>query len=249
MFNIWIAPLVSVVIVSLISLVGVITLSLNMVRFKQVILYFVSFAAGAMLGDAFIHLVPEAFQKSSFFLQSSVYILVGIVIFFILEKIIFWRHCHLPPSKNHIHPVGTMNLIGDGVHNFMDGIIVAASYLVSIPLGIATTIAVVLHEIPQEIGDFGVLIHAGYSKNKAIFYNFLSATAAILGTVLTVLIGTRAESIVDFLIPFTIGGFIYIAAADLIPEIHHENRTERSILQLIFFVMGIVVMALLLFLD
>ncbi|PIS40902.1 MAG: ZIP family metal transporter [Candidatus Kerfeldbacteria bacterium CG08_land_8_20_14_0_20_43_14] len=238
--------IVSVFAVSLISLIGVFTLSIQANKFKKWLLYMVSFAAGAMLGDGFIHLLPESIAKNRSVESISFSILAGIVIFFILEKIIFWRHCHQPTSENHIHPVGPINLIGDGFHNFIDGIIIAASYIVSIPLGVATTVAVLMHEIPQEIGDFGVLLHAGYTRKQAIGFNFLSASAATLGTIITLLVGEKAGGIVDFLLPFTIGGFIYIAAADLIPEVHHERHTSQSFLQLFYFLLGIGLMALLL---
>lgn len=247
--QIWLAAILSVVIVSLISLAGVFSLYVNTRRLRHFLLYMVSFAAGAMIGDAFLHLLPEAIEKASNIRTVSVGILVGIVIFFTLEKFLFWRHCHTPTTEQHPHPVGLMNLISDGVHNFLDGVIIAASYLVSIPLGIATTIAVVLHEIPQEVGDFGILLHAGYSRKKALFFNFLTACLAILGTLITLIVGQRIENFVQFLIPITLGGFIYIAAADLLPEIHGEEHTGRSVLQFIFFILGILVMALLLLLE
>ncbi|MFA6587881.1 MAG: ZIP family metal transporter [Patescibacteria group bacterium] len=245
----WIFSIISVLAVSLVSLIGVFTLSMQGNKLKKWILYMVSFAAGAMLGDAFIHLLPESVKENSSIETVAFSILTGIVIFFVLEKIIFWRHCHQPTSKNHIHAVGPINLIGDGFHNFIDGIIIGASYLVSIPLGIATTVAVLIHEIPQEIGDFGVLLHAGYTRKQAIGFNFLSASAAMLGTILTLIIGQRAEGLVHFLLPFTIGGFIYISAADLMPELHGEKHTKESFLQLFYFLLGIGLMALMLLLD
>ncbi len=244
--QVWSAAILSVLIISLISLVGVFTLFMNTTRLKHFLLFMVSFAAGAMIGDAFIHLLPEAIAKASNVRMVSVGVLVGIVVFFTLEKFLFWRHCHTPTTEQHPHPVGLMNLISDGVHNFLDGVIIAASYLVSIPLGIATTIAVVLHEIPQEVGDFGILLHAGYTRQKALFFNFLTACLAILGTVVTLIVGVRIEGFVQFLVPITLGGFIYIAAADLLPEIHSEEHTGRSVLQFIFFILGILIMALLL---
>jgi zinc and cadmium transporter len=249
MIKIWIFSIVSVFVVSLVSLIGVFTLSMQGNKLRKWLLYLVSFAAGAMLGDAFIHLLPESIRENKSVEAVAFSILIGIVVFFILEKVIFWRHCHQPISETHIHPVGPINLIGDGFHNFIDGIIIGASYIVSIPLGIATTIAVLVHEIPQEIGDFGVLLHAGYTRKQAIGFNFLSATTAILGTILILIFGARAGSVVNFLVPFTIGGFIYIAAADLIPEVHHEKHTYQSFLQLFVFLLGIGLMTLLLLLG
>ncbi|MEK7639626.1 MAG: ZIP family metal transporter [Patescibacteria group bacterium] len=249
MVNIWSAAILSVVIVSLISLASVFTFFMNVNRLRQFLLYMVSFAAGAMIGDAFLHLLPEAIEKASNVRTVSLGVLIGIVVFFMLEKFLFWRHCHMPTTEQHPHPVGLMNLISDGVHNFLDGVIIAASYLVSIPLGIATTIAVFLHEIPQEVGDFGILLHAGYTRKKALFFNFLTACLAILGTVVTLILGQRIENFVQFIIPITLGGFIYIAAADLLPEIHGEEHTGRSVLQFFFFIFGIIMMALLLLLE
>ncbi len=249
MSSVWIYTIVSVVVVSAVSLVGVFTLSINIDRLRKWLLYMVSFAAGALLGDAFIHLLPEVLEEADDVSIISLYILAGIIFFFILEKVIYWRHCHLPTTEMHPHPVGMINLVGDGFHNFIDGAIIAGSYLISVPVGIATTLAVVLHEIPQEIGDFSILIHAGYTKAKALLFNLGSGLVAIAGAVLTILVGSLVEHAALFLVPFTIGGFIYIAAADLIPEIHREEHTGRSFLQLFYFLLGIGIMGALLLLE
>jgi len=249
MAEVWIYTIVSVFIVSLVSLIGILTLSINMEKLRKVLLFLVSFAAGSLLGGAFIHLLPEAFEESGNATMIPFYILLGIVLFFILEKFLCWRHCHIPTSKEHPHPLGINNIVGDGFHNFVDGMIIAASYMVSIPLGIATTIAVLLHEIPQEIGDFGILIYAGFTKKKALFFNYLSAFTAVIGAVFTIIIGSSIAGIQDFLIPFTIGGFIYIATADLIPELKKEINLGKSVLQLVAFLFGIGIMALLLLFE
>lgn len=249
MTTVWIYTIVSVVIVSAVSLIGVFTLSMGIDRMRKWLLYLVSFAAGGLLGDAFIHLLPEVFEESDAIGLISFYILVGFIIFLILEKIIFWRHCHLPTTETHPHPVGAINLIGDSFHNLIDGAIIAGSFMISIPVGIATTVAVILHEIPQEMGDFSILIHAGYTKAKALFFNLISAVISVLGAVATLMIGESVEHVTTFLIPFTIGGFIYIAAVDLIPEIRREEHTGRSLLQLLYFLLGIGIMALLLFAE
>ena len=249
MFQTWLYTILSVLAVSLVSLVGIFTIPISIEKLKRILLFLVSFAAGALLGDAFIHLLPESFEKADSFLKISLFILLGIVFFFILEKILFWYHCHIPTSEEHPHPVGIINLVGDGFHNLIDGVIIAGSFLLSPPIGLATALAVLLHEIPQEIGDFGILLHAGYTRQKALLFNFLSALAAVLGAVFTLIIGVKIEGITQFIIPFTIGGFIYIAAADLIPTIHREEHTGHSFLQLLFFLMGVGVMALLLLLE
>ena len=160
MLETWVYTLVSVLIISFLSLIGAITLSLKREKLNHVLLYFISFSAGALFGDALIHLLPEAVKESGFSLNISLYILLGIIISFIVEKIIHWRHCHIQ-TKEHVHPFALMNLFGDAVHNLLDGVIIGASYIAGIPLGIATTLAVIFHEIPQEIGDFGVLLKGG----------------------------------------------------------------------------------------
>jgi zinc and cadmium transporter len=248
MMTIWFYTIGSVIIVSLISLIGVFFLSIDRKRLAKMLLFMVSFAAGALMGDSFLHLLPES-TEGGMQLKISVFILAGILTFFILEKIISWRHCHIPTSEEHPHPVGVMNLIGDGFHNTLDGMIIGGSFLVSVPLGISTTLAVILHEIPQEIGDFGILIHAGYSVRRALFFNFLCALTAVLGAALTLAIGLKSESVSAFLVPFTIGSFVYIATADLIPELKKETALKKSSLQLLFILLGVGVMGILLLLE
>ena len=155
----------------------------------------------------------------------------------------------MPTTEDHPHPLALMNIVGDATHNFIDGLIIAGSYLVSIPVGIATTLAVIFHEIPQEIGDFGVLLHGGFSKQKALMFNFLSALTAILGAVVALLISSFVENITIFLAPFAAGIFIYIAGTDLIPELHKEVEVKKSFIQLLWFVLGIGVMLALLLLE
>lgn len=244
---IWFYAISSILAVSLISIFGIITLFLNTEKLKKVLLFLVSFSAGALLGDAFLHLLPEVIEENGFGLNISFSILAGIAAFFVIEKIIHWHHCHhAMPSEHHIHPFAITNLVGDGVHNFIDGIIIAASYLVSLPVGIATTIAVILHEIPQEIGDFGVLIQGGFSKAKAIFFNFITALIAVAGGIFALLVSNYTENITLYLVPFAAGGFIYVASADLIPEIHKETNAKKSLVQFFSFLLGITVMLLLL---
>lgn len=247
--NTWLFAFVSVVVVSLLSLVGVLTLSVQEKYIRKAILYLVSFAVGALFGDALIHLLPEAFENIGSSLTVSLLVLSGIVIFFVLEKFVCWRHCHIIESEKHYHPVVVMNLVGDFIHNFLDGIIIGASYVVSIPLGLATTIAVVLHEIPQEIGDFGVLIHGGLSVKKALLYNFFSALAALLGLFLVFALGSLASSFSIYLLPVAAGGFLYIAGSDLIPELKHETKIAASIGQLLAIILGIGVMMALLLIE
>jgi len=245
----WIYAFVSVVVVSLLSLVGIVTLSIQKKYIRRIIIYLVSFAVGALFGDALVHLLPEAFESIESSLTVSLLVLAGIVIFFVLEKFVCWRHCHIIESEKHYHPIIVMNLVGDFIHNFLDGVIIGASYVVSIPLGLATTVAVILHEIPQEIGDFGVLLHGGMSVKKALLYNFLSALAALLGLFLVFALGSLASSFSVYLLPVAAGGFLYIAGSDLIPELKHETKIAASVGQLLAILLGIGLMIGLLFLE
>lgn len=242
---IWGYALASVTAVSLVSLVGIVTISLNPRRLQQAIFLLVSLAVGALFGDAFIHLLPEAFEQTGPTLHASLYILAGIFTFFLLEKFLLWRHEHLPPEHVAIHPVGYMNLVADALHNLIDGMIIGASYLAGLSVGLATTIAVVLHEIPQEMGDFGVLVQAGFSKSKALYLNLLSASLSIVGAVLALVVGAQMQQVPDAILPFTAGGFIYIAGSDLVPELHKERAPVRSLLQLGAIGIGVSLMLLL----
>jgi zinc and cadmium transporter len=250
MNEVWLYSILSVFLVSLISLIGLFTLGIAVEKLRKFLIYTISFSAGALFGDAFIHLLPEIIEsETGFTLISAISILGGILIFFILEKVIHWQHCHMPITKTHVHPFAYMNLVGDSLHNFIDGLIIAGSYLASVPVGIATTFAVLLHEIPQEIGDFGVLIHGGFSKGRAIFLNFLTALVAVLGTVVALVLGNYVPNIQQILVPIAIGGFLYIAGSDLIPELHKETKVWISIGQIIAFIMGILIMLSLLLLE
>lgn len=215
----------------------------------KILIYMISFAAGALLGDAFFHLLPEVVAEMGFTIWISFYVMVGIGLSFFVEKVVRWRHCHHVTTADHPHPFAWMNLFGDGVHNFIDGLIIGASYLVSVPVGIATTVAVILHEIPQEIGDFGVLLHGGFSKGKALLLNFLTALTAIVGVFIALLMASYVEGITGILIPLAAGGFIYIAVADLIPELHKEVAVSRSILQFLFGTLGVALMVGMMFLP
>ncbi len=202
------------------------------------------------MGDAFIHLIPEAFEESTNSNFTSILIIVGILFFFVLEKFLHWHHHGEDTEEEmHIHPVGKLILFSDGVHNFLDGIIIAASFMVSIPVGIATTLAVILHEIPQEVGDFAVLMHSGYSRLRALWLNFLSALTALLGVVVFIVFGQLAESLTYYALPVAAGGFIYIALSDLIPELHKTKEAKHSGYQLTAVVFGVLMMYLLKFLE
>ncbi|HIH37437.1 ZIP family metal transporter [Candidatus Woesearchaeota archaeon] len=241
-----ILALISVLLVSLVSIVGIIFLGMKAERLKDILIYMISFSAGAMFGDAFLHMLPEATSEFGFTKEISLVVLFGIGFSFIVEKVIHWRHCHMPITKEHHHPFALMNLWGDAFHNLIDGLIIGASYLASLPVGLATTTAVILHEIPQEIADYGVLIHGGFSRKKALLVNFLTALTAVIGTLLALIIGARIEGIVVYFLAFAAGNFIYIAGADLIPELHKEVKLQKSFMQVVTFALGVFVMMALL---
>jgi len=249
MVPVWLWSLVSVAVVSAVSLIGIVTLALNERWVRSALIFLVSFAVGALFGDAFLHILPEAFEHAPSPATPSMLVLLGIFLFFILEKFIYWRHCHAGACDFHKKPLVWVNLIGDGVHNFIDGVLIAASYGVSFSIGLATTLAVVFHEIPQEVGDFGVLMHGGFSRRQALGYNFLCSLLAFAGALAVLLIGPSVQGLSHMVIPVAAGGFIYIAGSDLIPELHREAGAGRSLLQLLAIVLGTGVMALLLLFE
>lgn len=263
MESVWWYSIVSVLIVSLVSFVGVLTLGIKSEKLKRILIYFISFSAGALFGDAFIHLVPEIIKESGWTIYVSAYLLAGIIIFFILEKIVHFQqyHCHgeecerelenkVHKSKHkHIESFAYMSLIGSTLHNFIDGIIIAASYLVNFQIGLATTLAVILHEIPHELGDFSILVHGGFKKSKALFVNFISALVSLLGMAFTLLLNSSVNNLTMIVVPIATGGFIYVAGSDLIPELHKHGGLKTSIIQVLTFIIGILIMAALLVLG
>lgn len=251
---VWVYTLISVFLVSFIAFTGIFFLSLKKSVLEKLLLFLVSFAVGALVGDAFLHLLPEVLKAGLDPFTFAVYALFGIVIFFIIEKVLRWQHRHLfKQHQRHQHkhpmikPYVWMNLFGDGIHNFVDGMIIAGSFMVSVPLGVTTSFAVLLHEGAQEIGDFAILVKGGLTRAKALMYNFLSALVSVVGAVLTLLIGSRISGLENFLIPFTFAGFIYIAFANLIPELHEEDSPKQLALQVVGLLLGIGVMAGLLY--
>lgn len=233
--------LLSTFIVSAISFIGILSFVLNKRILGGILLILVALSAGALIGGAFLHLIPEAAEmidiKTVF-----IYALAGFALFFILERILHWRHCH--EEECSIHSFAYMNLWGDGLHNFIDGLIIAGSFVAGIPLGITTTIAVALHEIPQEISDFGVLVYGGFSRKKAILMNFAVALAAMIGGVLGFFLSGWTKSSVPLLLSIAAGGFIYISASDLVPELHKEKSLKKAMLAFAFFIAGILLMLL-----
>lgn len=245
----------SVTLVGAVSLAGMLTLSMSETRVRRLATFFVSFAAGALLGDTFIHLVPEIFAdaRGSRALRASLLILAGMLLFFVVEKLL--RHQHGLLHRHHHDGIerpelAGVNILGDAIHNYIDGLLIGASWLASPALGISTTLAVLLHEIPQELGDFGILIHSGLTVRQAALLNAGSAAVAILGTATAVLAGAVAHrQMTQVLVPLTAGGFVYIAAADLIPELQHDRSLRALVVQTALIACGIAVMALLTLVD
>jgi zinc and cadmium transporter len=230
--------------------VGLLVLSINQKFLSRITFFLVAVAAGALMGDAFIHLIPESLESSSNITLTMLMIIGGILTFFILEKYLHFHHEHDEcRHENEIKPVGPLILISDGIHNILDGMIIGISYLVSLPVGIATTIAVIFHEIPQEVGDFGVLLHAGYSKSRALFYNFLSALGAIIGLGIVLILPPLSRENLSLLLSFAAGTFIYIAMVDLVPELHKQKRPLGTVIEFLGILFGIGLMYALLFIE
>jgi zinc and cadmium transporter len=255
----------SVLVVSAISLVGVLLLSLKAAQVQRISMFLIALAAGALLGDAFLHLIPEAFEEAADSRIVALAVLGGIVIVMLFERFLWWHHDHHERDSLEVHdaegrdtaakehariePVGRIVLLSDGLHNFLDGVGIAASFLVSTEIGVATMLAIVFHEIPQEIGDFGVLLHSGYSRGKALMMNVFSALSAVGGAGLVLLLGTVTEDFLHLLLPIAAGSFIYIALTDLIPELHRRRGDSRFVAELFTMIAGIGLMYALLFVE
>ena len=219
----------------LIALVGAASLLLSKKSLEKILLILVAFSAGALLSGAFFHLLAESIEKTNVNDAFS-YAILGFIGFFLMEKFLFWHHCH----KGHcdVHPVSHLILYGDGLHNFIDGLVIAASFIVSIPFGIITSILIMTHELPQELGDFGVLVYGGFSRSKALFYNFLSQLTCLVGGIIGFFF-SNVGRFTEILVPLAAGGFIYIASSDLIPELRKEKSFLKSLIYIIAFLIGI----------
>jgi len=222
----WLYAITSVAVVSLLSLIGLAAFTADQSRIKRIIFLMVSLATGSLFADATLELLPASYQRSG--AEAGLWVLAGIYVFFLLERLLHWRHGHSLQGT----AFGYLNLAADAIHNFTDGAIIGAAYLAGIPIGISTTVAVIAHEIPHELGNFFVLLYAGFSRTRALFYNLLSALFAIAGAVLALIVGSRAARFADFMLPFAAGGFLYIAGSDLLPELQKEATLPKSMLQL-----------------
>lgn len=243
MNSIWINSLVSTFVVGLISITGIFFLSLKSNRLQSIVFILVSLAVGALLGNVFFHLIPESFESIENEAVIALLVLSGILVFFVMEKFLHWHHGH---DVEHIgqHPksYGYISLLADSLHNFTDGILIAAGWLTGPEIGMATTLSVIIHEIPQEISDFGILIHAGFTSKKALWLNFYAALTAVLGTVATLIAGETIESFSVYVLPLAAGGFIYLAGTDLMPELNKEKSKFNSLIQLVMILAGLALM-------
>lgn len=227
--------LTATLLISLLSLVGIFSLYFKKKTLDNLLFYLVSLSVGALFGGAFLHLIPEAYPSIGSL--TFIFVIAGFLLFFCVEKILHWHHCH--KGECHIHPFGYVNLIGDAVHNFIDGLVIAGAFLTSNILGLTTTIIIALHELPQEIGEFGVLLYAGFKKKKALFYNFISALATVLGGIAGILLSSYLSQFIIYLLPLAAGGFLYISASDLVPELKKETSLKKSLIYLIIVILGI----------
>lgn len=243
MNHIWINAIASTIVVSLISITGIFFLALKTDKLQKIVFILVSIAVGALLGNVFFHLIPESFETIENKGLIAILALTGILSFFVMEKFLHWHHGH---DVGHIDPhpksYGYISLFADGIHNFTDGILIAAGWMAGPEIGMATTLTVVLHEIPQEISDFGILIHAGFTAKRALWLNFYAALTAVLGTVITLLIGSKVESLSHWVLPVAAGGFIYLAGTDLMPELNKDRSSRNSLIQLLMIIAGLALM-------
>ena len=221
-----------------IALVGSLTLVLREVTLRKLLLPLVALAAGTLLGGALFHMIPASVDKLGNHLSIYVWILLGFAIFLGLEQFLHWHHCHRVPSEH--RPLTYLILIADALHNFIGGLAVAGAFLIDIQVGISAWIAAAAHEVPQELGDFGILIHGGWKKSSALLYNLLSALTFLIGGIVAYSASLTTD--VTFLLPFAAGNFIYIAAADLIPEIKHEESGSLNVIHFFFFLTGMVLL-------
>ena len=205
--------------------------------------YLLYLAGGTLLGSALLGLIPEASETLCIH-DVVMWVLGGTILFFILEKIILWRTCHDENCERQNHAAAPMIIIGDAIHNAIDGVVIAASFLTSVELGIFVTISVLLHEIPQELGDFGILLKSGYSRKKALLYNILSGSSAVVAGIAAYFLLDYVEAIIPYTIAIAAASFLYVALADLIPEMHKETKPKESAIQIILIIIGIAIILL-----
>lgn len=240
------APLTAVILVSLLSLLGALFLIVKRSVIMKAMSPLLALSSGILIGSAFFDLLPEGIELLG--TKSLTYVVGGILTFFTLEKLMRWHH-HVEGDHPHedkpTKSVGYLSLLGDAMHNFIDGVIIGSAFLVSVPLGISATLAVMAHEIPHEMADFTILLHSGFTNKKALLYNFLSATTAIAGTFTVLAVSQVEVSLIPYLIPFAAGNFLYIAMSDLLPALHKHDSRRSSILHIVLLIAGTLLVTLL----
>jgi len=231
--------ILSALTISVLSLGFVIIISIKEKILNDILVYLVALSAGALIGGAFLHLLPEAIEESE---NENIFliILAGFITFYILEKVLHCHHSH--KEGHHVHTFHYMSIVGAVIHSFIDGLIIAASFVISIPVGVATFIMVASHEIPKKIGDFGVLVYGGFEKKKAIMINFILSLGVLVGGIVGFIISREIDFTTEYLLPIAAGGFIYVGAADLLPEIRKESDTKKSIIILEIIAVGMMLM-------
>jgi len=239
--NALISIIISTLLISIFSLIGIFTIFMQKRTLHSIINYLVAFSIGGLIAGAFFNLIPEAELKLSS-QTTFIFVSLGLLLFFLIEKVLHWRHCHKDNCT--VHSFAYTSLVGDSIHNFLDGIVIAAAFLVDFKVGLATSLAIIIHEIPQELGDFGVLIRAGFTKQKALLYNLLTALLCVLGGILGFVFLQSIEFIIPYVIAITAGGFIYVAVSDLIPEIRNEMSLKKSLINILIIAIAIAIMVL-----
>lgn len=286
---IWLYALGSVAVISLLSFIGLVSFSVSDKTLKKIIPFTLSLAAGAMLGNALLHMLPEAIAHipteaavgsnahdhghdhghnhghghdhdhaqagadtevhghEHGALPVTALVLVGVMLFFAADLVLHsLGHCC---THQVVKPVGWLLTVGDGLENFSDGVVIGAAFMISVPAGIATAVAVFIHEIPTELGDFGVLLHSGFSKKRALAVNALSAGCAIVGCFLSLLIGSTFSGFLPYIAPVAAGAFIYMAGSSLLPTVKHDAVNMRAVMHFVCVLVGILIMAALLLLE
>jgi zinc and cadmium transporter len=240
--------ILSVIVVSLVSIFVALPFLIKKRFSEKFLLFMLSFSVGTLLGAAFLHFLPEIVEEG-YTLNSSIYILAGFFVFFVIERLVHWHHAkknmkkiECSASHSHAYHLAPINLIGDGIHNLLDGVVIAVAYAVSVPLGLVATITIIFHEIPQEMSDFAILLYSGLSKKKAVMFNFFSALTALVGAVVALLLLNTVQQFVPLVMAFALGSFVYIAASSLVPELHKHCEIKQTIMHLFAITFGVVLM-------
>ncbi|MBT4824841.1 ZIP family metal transporter [Candidatus Woesearchaeota archaeon] len=244
-------PLVSVLIVSLISIIVALPFLIKKKLSHGTLLFLLSISVGVLLSTVFLDFLPEIFMHveehdhGHNIIGAPLIILLGFLLMFVIEKFVHYHHDKKCENGNcghgHAYNLAPINLIGDGIHNFLDGLVIAGAYAVNITLGITATISIIFHEVPQEIADMGVLLYSGMSRKRALYFNFLSAITAIVGALVGILLIGRLDGFTEFIIPFAAGNFIYIAATNLLPQLHRHCKLKDSLIHLFAILLGIAI--------